>query len=147
MPLSNRVERLSASHEERGRLLERAFRLLGQHTCCIYVDLTSGNDSTSKTSSRRPMIILSPGLFRHTLLQSARSIGQDAGLNESLFADDFKVTVPDAVRQLTDELPLCASISLRERMNPIYLGVKSTAILWAKSCRDSPLRKLSCARP
>jgi len=93
------------------------------------------------------MIILPPGLFRHTLLQSARSIGQDAGLNESLFADDFKVTVPDAVRQLTDELPLCASISLRERMNPIDLGVKSTAILWAKSFRDSPLRKLSCARP
>jgi hypothetical protein len=44
-------------------------------------------------------------------------------LNESLFADDFKVkSVPDAVRQLTDELPLYASISLPERINPIYLG-------------------------
>jgi hypothetical protein len=69
------------------------------------------------------MIILPPGLFRDTLLQSARSIGQDAGLNELLFADDFKVkSVPDAVRQLTDQSPLCASISLRERMNPIHLG-------------------------
>src|ERR1700683_4471741 len=30
--------------------------------------------------------------------------------------------VPNAIRQLTDELTLGASISLSERMNPVYLG-------------------------
>lgn len=48
---------------------------------------------------------------------------QDAGLNEALFTDYLKMQfVTDAVRQLTDELTLGASVSLSERVNPIYVG-------------------------
>ena len=55
---------------------------------------------------------------------------QDTSLNEALFADDLKMQfVTDAVRQLTDELTLGASVPLSEWVNPIYLGEKHSHFL------------------
>ena len=52
--------------------------------------------------------------------------GQDAGLDETLFADCLEMKFESqAVSQLPSKLPLRSAISFSERMDAIYLGEQS----------------------